>query len=275
MEFRFGRPSSGTSTNSDGARASTFRRIKFPQTTGEVLALMQHFGAPTRLLDVTKSPYVAAYFAVEEPHKNDTPHAVWAIDINRLLSGAGQIHMDLGLVRPEDAEESRAAGTLLQFPVETIAGAMASQVNNDGWLNTRVSVVTPYDPMRLSERLSVQQGALLVPRDLSISFMSNLRATVDLDHPSNLRVILLRADQRARALEQLRRMNITRASLFPGLDGFAQSFRQMLIEEPVESRIARLQMRGLMDGTASGTEQAEPGSGIDRATMTSQSRAQP
>lgn len=40
-------------------------------------------------------------------------------------------------------------------------------------------------------------------------------------------------------LEQLRLMNITRASLFPGLEGYAQSHRQLLFEETPWERIRR------------------------------------
>lgn len=39
--------------------------------------LMQHYGAPTRLLDWTASPFVAAYFAVvQEP---DKPGVIWIV----------------------------------------------------------------------------------------------------------------------------------------------------------------------------------------------------
>src|SRR5215213_10888066 len=45
----------------------------------EWLALMQHHGAPTRLLDWTRSPYVAAYFALDGDF-GEAP-AVWLINV--------------------------------------------------------------------------------------------------------------------------------------------------------------------------------------------------
>src|SRR5215831_16215491 len=45
----------------------------------EWLALMQHYGAPTRLLDWTRSAYVAAFFAADGA-SSPNAFAVWAVD---------------------------------------------------------------------------------------------------------------------------------------------------------------------------------------------------
>ena len=51
-----------------------------PRDTVEWMALMQHHGAPTRLLDWSTSPYVAAFFALEEAVDPTATCAIWAID---------------------------------------------------------------------------------------------------------------------------------------------------------------------------------------------------
>lgn len=72
------------------------------------LALMQHHGSPTRMLDFTKSPFVAAYFALSDA-KSDC--AIFALDTPRLWRQAPAKHSEL----TRRAVDPRVKGNFAQY----------------------------------------------------------------------------------------------------------------------------------------------------------------
>jgi hypothetical protein len=203
-----------------------------PTDKVEWLALMQHFGAPTRLLDFTRSPYVASYFALED--QGDEPScAVWSVNKDWCRQAAGNMLRD----QPENRETVKILRTSVGDNPERLGLGMVIAMERNArlfaaWvLKQNPTLVLPIEPERLSERLSIQQGTFLCTGNIRRPFIENLMA-MDGWH-ENVRKFTLSFDHRGRALEKMRQMNITRATLFPGLDGFAQSFRQYLVREPI------------------------------------------
>ncbi|PJE03030.1 MAG: hypothetical protein CK427_06145 [Leptospira sp.] len=47
----------------------------------DLLSLLQHHGAATRLLDFTASPFIASFFALTDPNKKDDYCCVWSISL--------------------------------------------------------------------------------------------------------------------------------------------------------------------------------------------------
>ena len=74
-----------TLTNTFRAKAAV-RIPKTPDWSQSLhwLSLMQHYGLPTRLLDWSRSPLTALYFAVQVEHLHDSDGAVWGLATARL-----------------------------------------------------------------------------------------------------------------------------------------------------------------------------------------------
>jgi hypothetical protein len=81
------------------------------------------------------------------------------------------------------------------------------------------------EPPRNNERLTAQQGLFLCPNSLEFSLELCLKHTLlhlDRSVPA-IRKIVLESSSHCGVMNELYRMNISHASLFPGLDGFARS----------------------------------------------------
>jgi hypothetical protein len=163
------------------------------------LGLMQHHGAPTRLLDFTKSPYVAAFFALERAIGES---AVYAVNTPALYTDRAIPKTAPDLTR--DMIDPRRAGNFEKY--------FLPDTNPIIWFG---------EPTEMDRRLIAQAGTFMVP--------GLLHEPLDkiFDHYASdddlVRKIVIPFSVRDEGMRSLYRMNITNASLFPDLEGLARS----------------------------------------------------
>ncbi len=112
-----------------------------------VMLVMQHYGGPTRLLDWTLSPWVAAYFAVNDYPDEDG--VVWIVDRRRLVERAGEIWED----QHKAMQRARDFGEWFEAATPEVRAVC--------------QVRSPIDNPRMSSQQSVvtMGGSLFVPQD--------------------------------------------------------------------------------------------------------------
>jgi len=178
----------------------------------EWLAIMQHHGSPTMMLDFTYSIYVALYFAVINS-KIDQESAIWCID-------SDWIHTKYrNTTKTKYNEEHGKDKTCRYLNLNKII------------LNDNIPFLYCISPFQMNPRLTIQQGTFLIPLDITRSFMDNLNATIT--HSSEAsKICKMKLKPKAFFIKEiyynLYRMNITSATLFHGLDGFAKHLKHLM-----------------------------------------------
>lgn len=172
------------------------RRLPAEGDALEWLALMQHYGAPTRLLDFSWSPFVAAFFALERATEDA---ALWALFPPGLNARPLEIE---GFDRPLTGQEF---GPWVRGSYERL------------FVPNRLQTAVIGEPHRMNRRLVAQGGTFVMPGVLH----EPVERLVPPD--SVVKFVLDTTAIRRRALDELYNMNISYATLFPGLGGLARS----------------------------------------------------
>jgi hypothetical protein len=186
-------------------------------------SLMQHYCAPTPLLDWTESPFVAMYFAVESkaaekrPDESESHSALWAID-------SGWLDQN-GHERLQESIQARQEG--IQFSDDAPPTEVAEYTN--GLLRgIEAPIVIRINPAMSNPRLFAQRGLFLC-KLVEEASVAQLLMTMMMYPTLTTRPVIRKLEipntLRIKFLKQLRAMNIHRASLFPGLDGLGTSLK--------------------------------------------------
>jgi hypothetical protein len=172
-------------------------------STWNWLALGQHHGLPTRLLDWTHSPLVALHFVTSDERQYERDGVVWMVDYVRAHDEAPA---------PLRAELERAAMNV--FTAESL-GNVAAGLRELEELDGEFALFL--EPPSLDERI-VNQYALF-------SLMSRPDARLDAwleERPQLVRRVVLPAALKWEVRDKLDQANVTERVLFPGLDGLSR-----------------------------------------------------
>lgn len=192
----------------EGALLRNFRKYargqaSDPDSVWDWLALGQHRGLPTRLLDWTYSPLVALHFATEDPVEFDRDGVVWCVNFveaNRLLPRRLQ-----KILRDEGSDT---------FTVEMLAPFRSLR---DFDKLSRTPFMAFLEPPALDNRILNQLALFSLMSDPAGRFEDWTK-----EHPQLCRRVVVPARLKWEIRDKLDQANVNERVLFPGLDGLSR-----------------------------------------------------
>ena len=205
------------------------------------LAITQHYGVPTRLLDFTYSPYVALYFALRN-RKDKSPYAeVWGMDAVALRAQSEKT------CRAAEELVRKRLGTDIALPkrvslIDFESALQRAQREDEFWESSIRKALSP-DSTRLAHfdrngyvalalppvqnaRLSSQQGVFLFNAAEGLSFEESLGRMMQGVGDGWYKRFRVPTKALHEIEEQLFQLNVHDLSLFPDVEGLAGFVRQ-------------------------------------------------
>ncbi|AUQ27074.1 FRG domain-containing protein [Dickeya zeae] len=173
------------------------------------LSVMQHYGAPTRLIDFTESPYISLYFALEAYNPQSKKDlAIYALDYSSIMD------QSLEFISQKDSS--------FKFKRLDIIGKQ-DHLFEDVVDRFSYEVVWITEPLELNIRIDRQSGTFLISGDRK----KRIEDLLSLELYKNTRMIKFKISYELyhSIYALLRKMNINSKSIYGDLSGLAKSIK--------------------------------------------------
>lgn len=192
-----------------------------------LLAIAQHHGLPTRLLDWTYSPYVALHFSIANHEKFDLDGVIWVVNFQEAhellprelcncLNAEGAQAFTVELLSTL-TRQGRAPASTEELSFSNVIRSLQEFDE----LSRAGEFLLFFEPPSLDQRI-INQFALF-------SVMPTCERAIDdwlAQHPQLFRRIIIPAEKKWEFRDKLDQCNITERVLFPGLDGLGSWLRR-------------------------------------------------
>jgi hypothetical protein len=198
----------GAFENLEGPLLRSFRKYAEPgqlpnDSVWVQLAIAQHHGLPTRLMDWTVSPRIAAHFATAEEEHYSKSAAIWCIDV-----------VEARKLLPAELRAILDRESAFLFSFEMLRGISLADFDR---YRQEGEFLLFFEPPSLDARIVNQWAVMSVMPGADVDLNSFLEK-----HPKLVRKIVISEDLKWELRDKLDQDNVTERMLFPGLDGLSQ-----------------------------------------------------
>ncbi|MDP2128319.1 MAG: FRG domain-containing protein [Pseudohongiella sp.] len=207
-------------------------------STFQCLVKMQHYGLPTRLLDITSNPMVALYFACEVHVADDKDGAVLVFDYDveavkyfdsdtvSVLSNLSRRPNDFTLPEVSDQRDWESDTAIDKFNAYPAIKLLLHDIGNDKAhfapkiKPDDIGRVICVKPLLDNPRIIRQEGAFLL-----FGCGKTKDQPAKLTSSASVRKLVISKEKKQSIRNELARIGITHATLFPEIERVAQFIR--------------------------------------------------
>lgn len=218
-------------TNDFQARASLFKSQK-PKLDeySNWLTIMQHYGLPTRLLDWSRSPLVALYFAVSETIDSQSDACVWILT-------PGRLNKSENLEKPTIIARKKYENVFIYNMAHKTIATMVFTAFRRWKLSSNRRAITPED-RKFNHRIKALNNKIaacyptesdgrIYNQHAAFTVHNSMRKLVDICDECTLMRITIPNNKKRNLLYELSVCGITESYIYPDLEHLADELQQM------------------------------------------------